>query len=137
MAASSKTSKARLPIVLVVDDEPHIAQVVALNLSRAGLTPICCANGAEALERARLHPPSLVITDHQMPKMTGLEFAQQLRAASRTPPVLMLTARGTGLDRSMLEQAGIVAVMAKPFSPRALVERSLALITGAVSSEAA
>jgi CheY-like chemotaxis protein len=119
--------------ILVVDDEPHIVQVVSLKLRNAGYEVITAADGEEALELATApaHAPHLVITDLQMPYLTGLELCKALRkhAATASIPVVMLTARGYTLDEGDLASGNIRKVLSKPFSPRAvlqLVEQLLA-----------
>ncbi|MFM7262003.1 MAG: response regulator [bacterium] len=116
--------------VLVVDDEAHIVQVVALKLRNAELEVDTALDGAEALQMLRLRPYNLVVTDLQMPEMTGTELAQ---AMSLDPtlariPVLMLTARGHLLREGEAEARNIAKVVHKPFSPRALLAEVMALL---------
>jgi len=116
--------------ILVVDDEPHIVHVVTLKLRNAGHEVISASDGEEAFEVAREERPDLVITDFQMPYMTGLELCQALAAdeTTGTIPVIILTARGYALDEDDLAVGNIVDVVSKPFSPRAIlgqVEASL------------
>jgi len=116
--------------VLVVDDEAHIVQVVALKLRNAELEVDTALDGAEALQMLRLRPYDLVVTDLQMPEMTGTELAQ---AMSVDPvlariPILMLTARGHLLREGEAEARNIAKVVHKPFSPRALLAEVMALL---------
>ncbi len=113
-------------LILVVDDEAHITHVVALKLTNAGYRVVTASDGEEAFEVATAENPDLVITDLQMPYMSGLELSKKLR---RTPemsatPVLMLTARGYALDQNELGQTNIKAVLSKPFSPRDVLEKA-------------
>lgn len=117
-------------LILVVDDEAHITHVVALKLTNAGYRVVTAGDGEEAFEVATAEKPDLVITDLQMPYMSGLELSKKLR---RTPdmaatPVLMLTARGYALDQSELGQTNIKAVLSKPFSPRDVLEKARAAL---------
>lgn len=114
----------QVPRVLVVDDETHILQVLSLKLRNAGYHVITAMDGEEALEVVRDDPPDLVITDFQMPYMTGLELCRAMAADERTAaiPVLMLTARGYTLDDRDLEVGNIREVVHKPFSPRAVLD---------------
>ena len=82
--------------ILIVDDEAHILQVLSLKLENAGFEVLTAEDGEEAMHRAKDEVPDLVITDFQMPYMTGLELCKALRADAATEniPVLMLTARG-------------------------------------------
>lgn len=106
--------------ILVVDDESHIVHVVSLKLRNAGYRVVTAADGEEGLEAALREAPDLVITDYQMPVMSGLELCEGLRkheATARTP-ALMLTARGFGLSDEALAGARVSGVLTKPFSPR-------------------
>lgn len=102
--------------VLLIEDEPNIAEAIRFLLTRDGLRVSHAGEGAAALVLARQDPPDLVILDHMLPGMSGLEVLASLRAdpASRTTPVMMLTARGR--DREVAEQAGGDRFMTKPFS---------------------
>lgn len=113
------------PLIMVVDDESHIVHVVSLKLTKAGYDVITAEDGEEGLEMALRHLPDLVITDYQMPFMTGLELCQQLKAneLTRTTPALMLTARGFSLAPDLLEQTNISEVISKPFSPSSVLEK--------------
>ncbi len=109
--------------ILVADDETHILNVVSLKLRNAGFRVICARDGQEALELAQQEMPDLLITDHNMPRMTGLELCQQLRADARFAkmPAIMLSARGFQLEDSDTAASGIVRMISKPFSPRELL----------------
>lgn len=111
--------------ILVADDEAHILNVVSMKLKNAGFEVLTAMDGEEALELAKAELPDLVITDFQMPILTGLEFLKGLRACDRTRaiPAVMLSARGFDLEPPDVEAAGIFAVLAKPFSPRELLEK--------------
>jgi two-component system phosphate regulon response regulator PhoB len=118
------------PLILVADDEAHIVHVVTLKLQNAGYRVITAEDGEEALALAIEHQPDLVITDFQMPFMTGLELCMQLKTheQTKTIPALMLTARGFSLASEYLEQTNIVTVLSKPFSPRDILARVQELI---------
>jgi DNA-binding response OmpR family regulator len=115
------------PRVLVVDDEAHIVQVVALKLRNAGIDVATAFDGEEALAMLRASivesPFQLVLTDLQMPGMSGLELAHAMSSETRLAsiPVLMLTARGHLLHDGEMRSPNIVAIVHKPFSPRALL----------------
>jgi len=117
-------------LVLVVDDEVHILHVVSMKLRNAGYTVITAEDGEEALELAVARTPDLVITDYQMPYMTGLELCMALKkhAGTRNMPAIMLTARGFNLPREYLEKTNIAGVLSKPFSPREILTRVQELI---------
>jgi len=111
--------------VLIVDDEAHILQVLSLKLSNAGFDVVKAEDGEEAMHRAKQDVPDLIITDFQMPYMTGLELCKALKAdpATENIPVLMLTARGYALADDDLAIGNIRDVLSKPFSPRAIVDQ--------------
>lgn len=111
--------------ILVVDDEQHIVQVVRMKLQNAGYEVITAVDGEEGYELASQNIPDLVITDFQMPYMTGLELCQALakNPATKGIPVIILTARGYALDDQDLQIGNITDVMSKPFSPRSILER--------------
>ncbi len=105
---------------LVVDDEFHIVQVVAIKLRNNGFEVITADNGADAYALACEHKPDIVITDYQMPGLTGLELIEKLRSTPETAaiPVIMLTARGFAIDEQKKEKLGVNVCLSKPFSPR-------------------
>lgn len=110
--------------ILVVDDESHILHVLSLKLGKAGYEVLTAVDGEEGLHMARETKPDLVITDIQMPYMTGLELSRELACDEITAaiPVLILTARGYALSTEDLETSNIREVLSKPFSPRSLIE---------------
>ncbi|MEU7402778.1 response regulator transcription factor [Streptomyces sp. NPDC044948] len=108
--------------VLVVDDDPTVAEVVAGYLDRAGYRVDRAGDGPAALTRADAHRPDLVVLDLMLPGMDGLEVCRRLR--DRGPvPVIMLTARGDEDDRVLGLEVGADDYVTKPFSPRELVLR--------------
>lgn len=113
------------PLILVVDDEAHILHVVSMKLRNAGYEVITAEDGEEGLASAIENRPDLVISDYQMPYMTGLEMCIQLKkhAATCATPALMLTARGFGLGPEAMDQTNIAGVLSKPFSPREVLSR--------------
>jgi len=119
--------------VLVVDDSPAIRHLVADALTRQGFEVTTASDGQEAVETvdAQREPFELVVTDYDMPRMTGFELVHALKQseATRDLPVLMLTARDTRRDRAQMRAAGLTAYLVKPFSADkcvAMVERMLA-----------
>ncbi|MET8580301.1 response regulator transcription factor [Streptomyces collinus] len=108
--------------VLVVDDDPTVAEVVAGYLDRAGYAVDRAADGPAALERAAAHRPDLVVLDLMLPGMDGLEVCRRLREHGPVP-VVMLTARGDEEDRVLGLEVGADDYVTKPFSPRELVLR--------------
>jgi two-component system alkaline phosphatase synthesis response regulator PhoP len=109
---------------LVVDDEIHIVQVVAIKLRNNGFDVTTAENGAIALEIAKQDKPDIIVTDFQMPVMTGLELIENLRQDENTKdiPVIMLTARGFAIEEDKREELKISACLSKPFSPREVLQ---------------
>ncbi|GAA4233657.1 DNA-binding response OmpR family regulator [Streptosporangium album] len=108
--------------ILVVDDDPTVAEVVARYLERDGHRVECVGDGAEALRRALSNPPDLLVLDLMLPKMDGLQVCRKLR--ERWPvPVIMLTALGEEIDRVVGLETGADDYITKPFSPRELALR--------------
>jgi two-component system, OmpR family, alkaline phosphatase synthesis response regulator PhoP len=109
--------------VLVVDDEIHIVHVVAIKLRNNGYEVLTAENGAEAFKIACEEKPDVIVTDFQMPAMTGLEMVEALRQRQDTAdiPVIMLTARGFAIDESQKQQLRISECLSKPFSPKELL----------------
>ena len=95
--------------VLVVDDEIHIVHVVAIKLRNNGFEVISASNGAEAFELACSEKPDIIVTDYQMPVMSGLEFVTKLRGneATKGIPVILLTARSFAIEDSMKDELQI------------------------------
>ncbi len=113
------------PKILVADDEAHILHVVTMKLAHAGYEVITAMDGEEALELALAEKPDMIITDYQMPYLTGLELCMRLRENEQTSdiPVLMLTARGFDITEDEMVAAGLRDVLGKPFSPREVLRR--------------
>lgn len=109
--------------VLVVDDDPTVADVVLAYLRSSGIDAAHAADGLAALESARRVPPDLVVLDLMLPGLDGLEVCRRLRAERPDLPVVMLTARGEEEDRIAGLEVGADDYVVKPFSPRELVLR--------------
>ena len=109
--------------VLVVDDEIHIVHVVAIKLRNNGYEVITANNGAEALELAQQESPDIIVTDYQMPVMSGLELVKELREneITKSIPVILLTARSFAISKEEQDDLQISTCLSKPFSPRELL----------------
>ena len=110
--------------IIAADDEAHILHIVSMKLRNAGYEVVTAMDGEEALELCRAENPDLLITDYQMPYMSGLELCKALRQedGTRAIPALMLTARGFDIEPEEMAEAGIAMVLAKPFSPREVLK---------------
>jgi CheY-like chemotaxis protein len=109
--------------VLIVDDEVHIVHVVAIKLRNNGYEVISAENGAEAYELACKEKPDIIVSDFQMPVMSGLELVEKLRECDETEdiPVIMLTARSFAISKEQQEDLRISSCLSKPFSPKELL----------------
>lgn len=118
--------------ILCIDDESHILHVVSLKLRNAGFNVLTASDGEEGLAMALEHGPDLVITDYQMPFLSGLELCLELKKHEKTAntPALMLTARGFSLPQDQLDATNITAVLNKPFSPRDVLTRVQEILGG-------
>jgi DNA-binding response OmpR family regulator len=108
--------------ILVVDDEPHVRDVVVRYLRRDGYATLEAGNGDDARELIRSHKPSLVVLDVMLPGVDGLELCRWIRGRSDLP-VILLTARNDESDRVVGLELGADDYVTKPFSPRELAVR--------------
>lgn len=116
--------------VLIVEDDADIAELVRHYLTRAGHTAEVVQAGDVALTAARHHVPDLVLLDLMLPGLDGMEVCRALRRtdATRTVPIIMLTARSEEQDRIAGLEFGADDYVTKPFSPNELVARVAALL---------
>jgi two-component system alkaline phosphatase synthesis response regulator PhoP len=116
--------------ILIVEDDPDIADLVARYLDKAGFTTERAASGREALQAIGARPPELVVLDLMLPQVDGLEVCRLLRANEATAalPIIMLTARAEESERIVGLELGADDYVAKPFSPNELVARVRALL---------
>ena len=113
--------------ILVVDDDPHIRDVVRFAFEKTGMTISTAQNGQEALRLFDRNLHQLVVLDIGMPEMDGLEVCRQIRKNSDTP-ILFLSARDEEIDRILGLEIGGDDYVTKPFSPRELVARVNAIL---------
>jgi DNA-binding response OmpR family regulator len=113
--------------ILVVDDEPNIADLVEIYLRRDGYRVVKAAAGEEVAAAVANHRPRLVVLDVGLPDIDGLEVCRRLRQTS-TIPVIFLTARDTEIDRVLGLELGADDYVTKPFSPPELVARVKAVL---------
>jgi DNA-binding response OmpR family regulator len=116
--------------ILIVDDEPDVADLLKYHLHRAGYQTLTASTGAKALEIARQLRPEAVILDLMLPGMNGLEVCRELRKHPNTASlgVLMLTAKGQPTERINGLEIGADDYVTKPFSPKEVVLRVQALV---------
>jgi DNA-binding response OmpR family regulator len=119
--------------ILLCDDELHILRAAEFKFKRAGYHVVCANDGQEGWEQIERSRPDIVVTDCQMPRLSGLGLAQRIRQTPATAdlPVIMLTAKGFELPlEDLRKEYGIRSLMAKPFSPRELFARVEAVLAG-------
>lgn len=116
--------------ILVVEDEPSIAELIAINLTHAGYQVEKALQTEVAMNMMRDELPSLLILDWMLPGKSGVQFARELRANERTRglPILMLTAKSEESDKVLGLDSGADDFVTKPFSPKELVARVKALL---------
>lgn len=114
--------------ILVVDDDAKLLNMLRRTLSYNGFEVITAGDGAEALAQIASQQPAAVVLDWLMPKQTGVDVAQQLRAEGNFVPILMLTARDAVEDRVLGLECGADDYLVKPFAPAELIARLRALL---------
>ncbi len=113
--------------ILVVDDEPHIVELVKLYLFNEGFHVECANSGPSALEKFAAVQPALVVLDLMLPELNGWEVCRRIRRDSQVP-IIMLTARSEDIDKIVGLEIGADDYLTKPFNPRELVARIKALL---------
>jgi two-component system, chemotaxis family, chemotaxis protein CheY len=108
--------------ILIADDSKAMRMIVVRTLRQAGLAGheiVEAVNGREALTLTGQIHPDLILSDWNMPEMTGIEFLRALRASGSTTPFCFVTSEGSDEMRGLAEEAGAMGVIAKPFTPDA------------------
>ncbi len=113
--------------ILVVDDDPHIREVITYALEQAGMTPVEAVNGQKALDIVDQENPALIILDINMPEVDGFQFCKEIRKTSDVP-ILFLSSRDEEIDRVVGLEIGGDDYVSKPFSPRELMARVNAIL---------
>ena len=126
-ADHGETNRPAGRLVLLVEDDPTVAEIVLRYLERDGFAVEWCADGADGLQRALELQPDLVVLDLMLPSLDGLEVCRRLHE-SLPVPVVMLTARGEERDRVLGLELGADDYLTKPFSPRELLARINAVL---------
>jgi two-component system phosphate regulon response regulator PhoB len=116
--------------ILIVEDEPSIAELIAVNLSHAGFLPVRAFQTEQASQLMKEVLPDLVVLDWMLPGKSGVQFAKELRSNERTKdiPIILLTARSEEMDKIAGLEAGADDYLTKPFSPKELVARIRAVL---------
>ena len=124
------------PSILVVDDDPHLREVVSFALEQAGFRVEQAENGRQGLAQVQRAVPALIVLDLMMPEMDGLEMCREVRR-SREVPIVFLSSRDDEVDRILGLELGGDDYISKPFSPRELVARIKAVLRRARAAPAA
>ncbi len=126
----AQTADESVPLVLIADDDEDILALVAFRLGKAGYRIITAPDGERALEAALEQSPDLAVLDVMMPKLTGLEVTERIRAVEngRRMPIVLLTARVQEADIARGFEAGADDYIKKPFSPQELRARVQAIL---------
>ena len=116
--------------ILIVEDEPAIRELLAFNVTQAGLQALCAEDADSAWRQIRNNAPDLILLDWMLPGISGVALAKQLRADAHTRdiPIIMLTARGEERDKVLGLESGADDYITKPFSPRELMARIRAVL---------
>jgi DNA-binding response OmpR family regulator len=116
--------------VLLVEDEADIRELIRYSLAQAGLEVEEASDGAEALDKLHAFAPDLVVLDLMLPGMPGLEVCQRLRSRADTArlPIMVVSAKSSAPDKALGLAMGADDYVAKPFGPRDLLMRALALL---------
>lgn len=119
--------------ILVVDDDPVIQKLLAVNFEMDGYRVVTASDGVEGLERVADEGPDVVLLDVMMPRLDGVEVVRRLKADATTAaiPVILLSAKAQSSDISAGLEAGADDYVTKPFDPLELLEKVAALIAGA------
>ncbi len=113
--------------ILVVDDDPHIREVISFALEKANMQVVLANDGAQALDKFTQSQSDLIVLDINMPEMDGLECCREIRKSSDVP-ILFLSSRDDEIDRILGLEIGGDDYVTKPFSPRELVARINAIL---------
>ena len=125
------------PLILIIEDEPHQAEMLRYNLEREGFRTKVLATGEEALAAVEERLPDLIVVDWMLPECSGIDICRRLRKnpETRKLPIIMLTARGEESDRVLGLDVGADDYIVKPYSPRELIARMRALLRRAGPDE--
>lgn len=120
--------------ILVVDDDPHISEVVKLYLEKEGYEVHVAQDGAEGVNKFKSVQPKLVVLDIMLPVMDGMQVCNEIRRIDNTP-IIMLSAKGEVFDKVLLLELGADDYMVKPFEPKELIARIKAVLRRSTQRE--
>ncbi|MGH9465733.1 MAG: response regulator transcription factor [Terriglobales bacterium] len=113
--------------ILLIEDDPHIRRSICYQFQRQGYKITCCEDGESGLDEALRHRYSVVVLDLMLPKLDGLSVCRQLRETRRDQPIIIISARGSDMDKITGLGLGADDYLTKPFSPAELEARVRAL----------
>lgn len=122
------------PVIMVVDDDPNIAQLIRLYLEKDGFDAVVYGRGDEALQAFRQNPPALMILDVMLPGMDGLQVCRTVRQISQLP-IIMLTAKDETFDKVLGLELGADDYVTKPFEGKELLARVKAVLRRAAPAD--
>jgi len=127
------------PLILIVNDEPHIVHTLSVKLVQAGLRVACAADGYRALQSLNNDAPDLVIADEHMPGMNGRQLSEALIQNDNTThlPVVLLTAHNRSIAPGDTYPANVKAVIGKPFKPSDAIDQVITILESAAPLEVA
>jgi len=130
MVKADSAVPTRMKRILIIEDDKDIVELVRYNLEKEGFQVAASGDGVSGLTQVRKAPPSLLLLDLMLPRLSGLEICKEIRRDQRLNklPILILTARGDEADRVIGLELGADDYVTKPFSPRELVARVKALL---------
>jgi DNA-binding response OmpR family regulator len=117
---SSSETKAR-PTILVIEDEPGLLEILAVNLESSGYRAVTAADGIEAWRRFEEEQPDLILLDLKLPEISGFRLLELFRDSSETIPVIVLTAFDFA-EAEEVSRFGVQGFITKPFTPEKVVE---------------
>ncbi len=120
--------------ILVVDDDPHISEVVKLYLEKEGYEVYVAEDGADGVNKFKAVQPKLVVLDIMLPVMDGMQVCNEIRRIDNTP-IIMLSAKGEVFDKVLLLELGADDYMVKPFEPKELIARIKAILRRSAQRE--
>jgi CheY-like chemotaxis protein len=132
MSPAPTTSAARRPLILIVDDMADIRDLYSLYLSKEGFHPECATNGFEALSKATVMGPDVIVMDLNLPELDGWEATRRLKAndLTRAIPVIALTGLAVGRSKAAALEAGCDGFLTKPCYPDTLADEIRRVLRG-------
>jgi len=106
-----------LPLILIAEDNPCLARVLAFKFKASGYAAMVCVNGQEAFEAFESNPVAAIVSDHEMPIMSGEDLFRKVRSVDNAIPLFLVTGRQLELPPGIDEELKIAGIFGKPFSP--------------------